>query len=79
MLSVHLGKRIRQIRLQCSLTAKALSLRSGLPWSYVARMECGEIRDPRVSTCRKLAKALNVTVANLIGEGKPAGKRAGRR
>jgi hypothetical protein len=41
-------------------------------------VECGEIRDPRVSTCRKLAKALNVVVAELIEEGKPARKRAGR-
>ncbi len=74
-----IGERLRQLCDARHLTAKALSLRAGLPWSYVARAECGEIRDPRVSTCRKLAKALNVTVADLIGEGKPAPKRAGRR
>lgn len=47
--------------------------------SYVAlyRLECGET-DPRLGTLRKLAKALNVTVAELIGEGKPARKRARR-
>ncbi len=46
--------------------------------SYVAlfRLENGET-DPRLSTLRKLAKALNVTVAELIGE-KPARKRARR-
>ena len=48
--------------------------------SYVAlfRLESG-VTDPRLGTLRKLAKALNVTVADLIGEGKPARERAGRR
>lgn len=47
--------------------------------SYVAlfRLECGET-DPRLGTLRKLAKALKVRVAELIGEGKPARKRARR-
>ena len=47
--------------------------------SYVAlfRLECGET-DPRLNTLRKLSKALSATVAELIGEGKPARKRAGR-
>ena len=47
--------------------------------SYVAlfRLEDGET-DPRLSTLRKLAKALNVTVAELIGEGKPARRRVRR-
>ncbi len=48
--------------------------------SYVAlfRLESGAT-DPRLGTLRKLARALNVTVADLIGEGKPARRRAGRR
>jgi len=41
------------------------------------RLESGEA-DPRLSTLRKLAKALKVTVAEIIGEGRPARKRAGR-
>ena len=47
--------------------------------SYVAlfRLESGAT-DPRLGTLRKLGKALNVSVAELIGEGKPARKRARR-
>jgi transcriptional regulator with XRE-family HTH domain len=47
--------------------------------SYVAlyRLESGKT-DPRLGTLQKLAKALKVTVAELIGEGKPARKRARR-
>lgn len=46
--------------------------------SYVAlyRLETGET-DPRLGTLRKLAEALHVTVAELIGEGKPVRKRRG--
>ena len=47
--------------------------------SYVAlfRLESG-LTDPRLGTLRRLAKALGVTVADLIGEGKPARRRARR-
>jgi len=47
--------------------------------SYVAlyRLEQGET-DPRLGTLRKLARALNVTVAELIGEGKHPTKRTRR-
>ena len=62
--------------------AKGYSLRrlaDKVGMSYVAlfRLERGET-DPRLGTLRKLAKALKVTVAELIGEGKPARKRARR-
>ncbi len=62
--------------------AKGYSLRrlaDKVSMSYVAlfRLERGET-DPRLGTLRKLAKALNVTVAELIGEGKPTQKRARR-
>jgi len=62
--------------------AKGYSLRrlaDKVGMSYVAlfRLERGET-DPRLETLRKLAKALNVRVAELIGEGKPAQKRVRR-
>jgi predicted transcriptional regulator len=46
-----------------------------MPYPMIARLELGQT-DPRLSTVRRLAKALNVTVAELIGEGRPARKRA---
>jgi transcriptional regulator with XRE-family HTH domain len=62
--------------------AKGYSLRTladKVGMSYVAlfRLERGET-DPRLGTLQKLAKALHATVAELIGEGKPARKRARR-
>ena len=68
---------VRAIREAQGMTQRALASRAGITQAALFRLESGAT-DPRLSTLRKLAKALNVTVADLIGEGKPARKRAGR-
>ncbi len=68
---------LRQIREARGLSLRALAEKAGLTYVALLRMELGQT-DPRLGTLRKLAKALGVTVADLIGEGKPARKRAGR-
>ncbi len=65
---MDLEKRLRQLRKARGLTASELAARAGLPTSYVARLESGQIRDPRVSTVRKLAKVLWVTMGNMLDE-----------
>jgi len=49
------------------VSLRALKEASGVAVSSLARFEAGE-GDPQLSTLRKLAKALRVTVAELIGE-----------
>ena len=46
---------------------RALKKASGVAVSSLARFEAGK-GDPQLSTLRRLAKALSVTVAELIGE-----------
>lgn len=51
-----------------------------MPYPMVARLELGQT-DPRLSTLRRLAKALNVTVGELVDgapgtEKRPTRKRA---
>jgi transcriptional regulator with XRE-family HTH domain len=43
----------------------ALSKRAGLTKEYIARLELGQ-HDPSLSTLTKLAKALKVSVAELV-------------
>ena len=43
---------------------------AGVHYVSLARLEAGAF-DPRLSTLRKLAKALRVPVADLLGESKP--------
>lgn len=47
-----------------------LSRESGVALATLVRLEAGQF-DPRLSTLRKLTKALEVTVAELIGDSKP--------
>ena len=59
--------RLREIREGKGVSLRALKKASGVAVSSLARFEAGK-GDPQLSTLRKLAKALNVTVAELIGE-----------
>ncbi len=68
---------LRQIRETQGLSQRALAKAAGITQAALFRLESGET-DPRLSTLRALAKGLGVTVAEIIGEGRPARKRAGR-
>ncbi len=67
--------RLREIREGKGVSLRALKKRSGVAVSSLARYEAGQ-GDPQLTTLRKIAKALDVTVAELIGE-KPF-KKGGR-
>jgi transcriptional regulator with XRE-family HTH domain len=67
--------RLREIRERREVSLRALKQASGVAVSSLARFEAGQ-GDPQLSTLRKLAKALNCTVAELIGE-QPLKKKGG--
>jgi transcriptional regulator with XRE-family HTH domain len=58
---------LRSIREGKGVSLRALKAASGVAVATLARIEAGGY-DPRLSTLRRLAKALGVTVAELIGE-----------
>ena len=59
--------RLRAIRERKGVSLRGLKKTSGVAVATLARIEAGGY-DPRLSTLRKLAKALDITVAELIGE-----------
>jgi len=59
--------RLRAIRERKGVSLRVLKKMSGVAVSSLARFEAGQ-GDPQLSTLRKIAKALNVTVAELIVE-----------
>jgi transcriptional regulator with XRE-family HTH domain len=61
--------RLREIRERRRLTLRDLARSSGVGVATLVRLEA-EAYDPRLSTLRKLAKALRVSVPTLLGEGK---------
>jgi transcriptional regulator with XRE-family HTH domain len=58
--------RLKELRKQRDWTQPVLAKRSGLSPGYIARLETGR-HDPKLSTLVKLAKALGVPVADLLG------------
>ncbi len=62
---ISLPKRLKQLRAKRGLTQLQLAKRAGLSHAYLGRLETGHY-DPQLSTLRKLAKALKVTVAELL-------------
>lgn len=53
------------------LSQRGLALAAGVSDTVVQKLESGYNRDPRLSTCQRLALALGVTLAELV-DGRPA-------
>lgn len=64
---VYVGERLKALRIRRALTQEELAQIAGLSKNAVNRLEVGKA-EPRMSTLRKLAKALNVDPSELIGE-----------
>lgn len=72
----EIAEQVRVWREKRGLSQRALARAAGLSPVLVTKLESGAIADPRLSTLRKLAKALNVPVAEILEEERPARKRA---
>jgi transcriptional regulator with XRE-family HTH domain len=59
--------RIRTIRERKGLSQRALAERAEMSITFLSNVELGKV-DPSLSTLRRLAKALDVKIANLIDE-----------
>ncbi len=61
------GKQLLQLRTRRGLTQEQLAVTSGLSRTFVTRLELGQ-HDPSLSMLVRLAKALRVSVTELLGE-----------
>ncbi len=64
---VYVGDRLKRLRILNALSQAELAEKAGLTTAAVARIERDEA-EPRPSTLRKLASALNVQPRELIEE-----------
>jgi len=67
---VKLGPEIRRRRRALGLTIEALAERAGLTPNYLGTLEMGR-RDPSLSTVVGLARALGVSLGDLLGGSAP--------
>ena len=64
---VKIGDRLRDARVRRALTQEELAEKADVGTNTVARLERNE-SEPHMSTLRKLARALGVDPAELIGD-----------
>ena len=62
---VYVGKNLKELRMRAALTQAELAEKAGLTTAAVARIERDEA-EPRMTTIRKLADALDVKPAKLV-------------
>jgi transcriptional regulator with XRE-family HTH domain len=67
MMSQKSGAAIRRARLAAGLTQVQLARRTHLPQSQISAMETG--RDARLSTLERVARALRITLPELLSDG----------
>lgn len=69
---VALGARIAQLRELRGMSLGALAeAADGMAKSYLAKLERGEVENPGLRTLSSIARALNVTVADLLQKAEP--------
>jgi len=67
MISMHtrLGRRLKQLRTARGISQAALATKAKITREYVNKLEAG-LYDPTLGVVRRLAKALKVSVAELV-------------
>jgi transcriptional regulator with XRE-family HTH domain len=67
---VHLGfaKALKKWRTKKGLSQGDIFKRTGLERTYISRLENGQVDDPRLTTVIILARALDMTVDEFVGE-----------
>jgi transcriptional regulator with XRE-family HTH domain len=63
-----LGQKVRERRKAFGLSQEHLAHRAGVSLNAVHKLEAGRITDPHFSTLSGIARALDTTVAELVGE-----------
>ena len=65
-INLRFGKRLRELRKKGKLTQEELAQASGLDYKYIQRLEGKKPSSPTLSSLEKLAKAFDISIANLI-------------
>ncbi|MEM9444436.1 MAG: helix-turn-helix transcriptional regulator [Verrucomicrobiota bacterium] len=61
-----LHRRLKQMRWERKITQEELAEKAGMSYKYYQAVEAGRKRDLRLSTLEKIARALDLTVSELL-------------
>jgi len=61
-----LGKKIKKLRTGLGLSQDELARKADVPYTTLTKIETGVIKKPSVYVVAKIAKALNITLDDLV-------------
>ncbi|MDI6777284.1 MAG: helix-turn-helix transcriptional regulator [Syntrophales bacterium] len=61
-----LGKKIKSLRIKLQLSQDDFARKADVPYTTLTKIETGVIRKPSVFVMAKIAKALNISLDDLI-------------
>ncbi|MEK6646106.1 MAG: helix-turn-helix transcriptional regulator [Candidatus Firestonebacteria bacterium] len=61
-----IGDNIKKIRKKAGLTQDGLARKADIPYTTLTKIESNVVKKPSVQTIAKIAKALNVSMEELI-------------
>lgn len=62
----RLGKKIKQLRLKKGLSQDEFARKADVPYTTLTKIETGVIKKPSVFVVAKIARALEITLDDLI-------------
>lgn len=66
MESNQLGQKIKKLRQKLGLSQDDFARKANVPYTTLTKIETGVIKKPSVFVVSKIAKALNVSIGDLI-------------
>jgi transcriptional regulator with XRE-family HTH domain len=61
-----LAERIKEKRLELELTQEALAIKAQIPYATLSKIESGKVTNPTVTTLKKIADALELSIDYLL-------------
>ena len=62
----ELGKKIKSLRIKLELSQDEFARKADVPYTTLTKIETGVIKKPSVLVMAKIAKALNITLDDLL-------------
>jgi len=62
----ELGKKIKSLRIKLELSQDEFARKADVPYTTLTKIETGVIKKPSVFVMAKIAKALNITLDDLL-------------
>mgnify|MGYP000991042777 CR=1 FL=1 len=61
-----IGSKIKKLRLEKEMTQEELARKADIPYATLLKIENDTVKNPTINTLQKLAKALEVSVDELL-------------